>query len=45
MAAEWLYWQEHVECEAYHQAITTEEREQHDLMAHAYLQLRLWTRG
>lgn len=33
---EWLYWQEHTEREARHQAITPEEWEQHDLMAQAY---------
>ena len=33
---EWLYWQEHKEREARHQAITPEEWEQHDLMAQAY---------
>lgn len=35
-AVEWLYWQEHIEREARHQAITPEEWEQHDLMANAY---------
>lgn len=29
----------------HHQAITTEEREQHHLMAHAYPQLRLYREG
>ena len=35
-ALEWLYWQEHVEREARHAAITPDEWEHHDLMAQAY---------
>ena len=36
VAMEWLYWQEHVEREARHAAITPDEWEHHDLMAQAY---------
>lgn len=32
----WLYWKEHEEREARHQAITPDEWEQHDLMASGY---------
>ena len=32
----WLYWKEHEEREARHQAITPDEWEQHDLMASSY---------
>ena len=35
-ALEWLYWQEHVEREARHAAITPDEWDHHDLMAQAY---------
>ena len=33
---EWLHWQEHVQREARHGAITPEEWKQHDAMAEAY---------
>ena len=35
-AMEWLHWQEHVQREARHDAITQAEWEQHDAMAEAY---------